>query len=45
MFWFLAVLRYRLTDIIKPTKLYLLYIIIYMHIEFHRHKKSFQLLK
>ena len=38
---YLAVLKYRLTDIIKPTKLYLLYIIVYIHIVFHRRKKSF----
>ena len=36
----LAVL-YRLTDIIKPTKLYLLYITGYMHVVFHRRKKTF----
>ena len=40
-------LRYRLTHIVKPKKLYLLYIIIYMHIVlffrnvFHRQKNSF----
>ena len=33
-------LRYRLTDIIQPTKFYILYITVYMHIEFHRYKKS-----
>ena len=40
-------LKYRLTNIVKPTKLYLLYIIVYMYIVlffrnvFHPHKKSF----
>ena len=34
-------LKYRLTDITKPTKRYLLYITVYMHIIFHRRKKSF----
>ena len=37
--------KYRLTDIIKPTKLYLLYIIVYMHIVFHRRKKSFLIIE
>ena len=31
----------KISDIIKPTKLYLLYITLYMHIVFHRQKKSF----
>ena len=38
-------LKYRLTDITKPTKLYLLYITVYMHIVFHRRKKSFLIIE
>ena len=38
-------LRYRLTDIIKPTKLYLLYITVYVHIVFERRKKIFLIIE
>ena len=38
---YLKVLKYRLTDITKPTKLYLLYITVYMHIVFHPAKRVF----
>ena len=38
-------IKYRLTDIIKPTKLYLLCITVYMHIIFHRRKKEFLIIE
>ena len=41
----MAVLKYGLTHIIKPTKLYLSYITVYMHILFHRRKKSFLIIE
>ena len=45
MFWYLEVLKYRLTDIIKPKKFYHLYITVYMHIVFLRRKKSFLIIE
>ena len=41
----LILTRYRLTDIIKPTKFYLLYITVYMHLIFHRSKKNFSIIE
>ena len=38
-------LKYRLTDITKPNKLYLLYITVYLHIVFHGRKKSFLIIE
>ena len=38
-------LKYRLTDIIKPTNLYPLYNTVYIHIVFHRCKKSFLIIE
>ena len=38
-------LKYRLTNITKTTKLYFLYIIVYIHIAIHRRKKSFSVIK
>ena len=38
-------LKYRLTDIIKPTKFYLFYITAYMHIVFYGRKKTFLIIE
>ena len=38
-------LKYQFTDMIEPTKLYLLYTTVYIHIVFHRHKKSFLIIE
>ena len=45
MFSYLAVLKYRLIDIIKPTKLYLVCITVYIHIGFYRRKNSFLIIE